>query len=582
MPIINSTCDISTIFNGGGPPDVGATVVVGTKQLIPAPFVNINLEKYKSGDKTIGGVLKVTLNGTAVGSSFNGVIDGEGAGTGLKDILELGQLKGCVCVVIKCSSGLINGYGKIISVSTNEGNQPTWVNIAPYSIEIELYSNSVLTDDRIVIPDDVDDEEDDFNLKQLSEQISWNINDDTYNWGAPCSYPEGIDGFGNRHIKVNFNINVAGIGSSNNNSECICNEEAEATPPTGTYGLEAAEKYLRKRLKDLADLGSGSLFDMNSYDDPPTQEIIPAFAQYVGGNSYMDFRTIEINPPENSINISGEIIYRPSGCLNPDVFTSLNVDHQLTTDEETITINGNINGLVDNNFDEIIQLSSVGFDDLGCEFNRKMEFAENFLSQINDPGILNEIASCYTGQEPYPNGYIEDDCPYSSSNEVCTPTTATPPPPELCSMRIISSQIGRNLSSGEITFSFVLSNAPNCEVAGATKLDVSITHDKPHDNIVEIIIPGRGSKGALIQNLCCVSPEKYDITIDAILNRKNCSANIKQETVSRLRDCAEKELEKLIVEEGVDINCWFKVNDVETIANSTYKLSRSYVKPSCP
>lgn len=585
MPAINSTCDVSEIFSNG-PPDAGASVTIAGIQLIPSPFVNLVVEKYKVGEKVIGGILKLTLNGTIVGSSFNSVVDGQGGGTGIKTILELAQTKGSVCVEIKCESTLINGCGRIISASVNEGNQPTWVNIAPYTIEIELVDNDVSLssdDKRIVIPD-TEDGDTDFNyvLKNISESLSWSINDDTFNWGKPCSLPTGIDGFGNRHIKMNFNVSAAGVARG---SGCNCTPPTGADTSTKYYGLEAAEKYLTQRLTDIRSnpVGARSLFDMANYEDAPQNEIVGAFQEYIGGDSFLDFRTIEINPVENSINLSGEIIYRPSGCLNPEVFTTLNVEHNLNTEEENITISGNIIGLVDNNFDEIIQLSDPEFAD-NCDFNTRMDNAEGFLSEIYDPEELIKIAECYTKKEPYKDGYIPDECPFSASSGVCevTPTSPTEPPVEVCDMRIISSQISRNFAAGEIGFSFNLSNSPNCEVAGATRLDVAITHDKPHDNIVEIIIPGRGSKGPLIQNLCCNSAEKYDLTIDAALNRKNCSFDIKKTVIEQLRQCADKKLQELVTEEGVDISCWFKTNDVETIGNTSYKLARTYVKPSCP
>lgn len=581
MPTVSSTCDVSTLFAGGGPSDAGAYVSVAGIQLVPSPFVNLVVEKYRVGEKTIGGVLKLTLNGTAVGSSFNEVIDGQGSGTGIKDVLELAQIKGCVCVEIKCSSTLINGAGRIISVSANEGNQPTWVNMAPYTIEIELPENDIFADSRVVIPDTEGGDTDYYYvLKNISESLSWNINEETYSWGSPCSgdNPPNIDGFGNRHIKVNFSISAIGVEGI---SDCDCPSGVSAN--TNIYGLEAAELYIKNRLTDLRTKGANSLFDIANYNDPPDNEILGAFNEYTGGSSFLDFRSIDINPVDNSISISGEIIYRPSGCLNPEVFTSLNIEHNLTTDEETITISGNIVGLINNNYDEIIALNPNDFTD--CSLNTKINNAESFLSKINVPDELMIIANCYAKQEPYPKGYIEDDCPYSANSGVCeaTPSTpSTPPPVEICDMRIIGSQISRNITSGEINFSFNLSNSPNCEVIGASKVDIGITHDKPHDNIVEIIIPGRGSRGPLIQNLCCSSAEKYDINIDATLNRKTCTFDIKKETIDQLRACAEKELERLVNEEGVDISCWFKVNDVENIGNTSYKLSRSYVKPSCP
>ena len=575
MPSLNSTCDQIQLFSGGGPPDAGAYVEIAGTQLIPSPFVNLTVEKYRVGEKIIGGVLKLTLNGNIVANSFNDIIDGSGGGTNIKKILELSQIKNCVCVKIQCSSTLINGFGRIVSASINEGNQPTWVNIAPYTIEIELPSNTILDDDRIVIPD-MEDGDTDYNyvLRNVSENLSWSINDDTFNWGSPCSgsNPQGIDGFGNRHIKLNFSVSAAGVEGY---TGCNCS----GNPGDKLYGLEAAEKYLKNKLTDLRSFGANSLFDISNYDDPPDDEILGAFSSYfTSDKSFLDLRTIEINPIDNSINISGEIIYRPSGCLNPEVFTSLNIEHNLNSNEENIIINGNIIGLIDNNFDEIIQLNSNNFND--CAFRTKIDNAELFLKQIYNPNELMMIADCYARRDPYPNGYIEDDCPYSSGSGSCeiTPT----PPIDVCDMRITNSQITRNISNGEINFSFTLSNAPNCEVAGVTKIDVNITHDKPHDNIVEIIIPGRGSKGPLIQNLCCNSSEKYDINIDALLNRKTCTADIKKSIIDQLRACAERELQKLVDQDGIDVSCWFKVNDVENIGNSSYKLTRSYVKPSCP
>lgn len=579
MPTLDSSCETVLLFGGNDLPVIGASVIVANKQLVPSPFVNLVVEKYKVGEKVIGGVLRLTLNGTAVGSSFDDVVEGQGTnGTGIKDILELAQMKGCVCVEVKCGAELINGYGRITSVSANEGNQPSWVNIAPYTIEIELLENNIFTDGRIVIPDI--ESTGSYVLKSISESLSWSINEDTFNWGSPCSGDNitGIDGYGNRHIKVNFDLTVTGQEGVEN---CVC---ATGQPQNDKlYGLEAAEAYLIERLKDLKTPASGCLFHLQSYPDSPDKEIVPAFNSYIGGDAFLDFRTIQISPIDNSINLTGEIIFRPSGCENPEVFTTLNIEHNITTADETVTINGSIIGLVDNNFNEIIQLDPNDFTD--CAFNVKNYHAEAFLAKINDPDNIIQIANCYAKKPPFEKGYIEDTCPESSSSGVCevTPTSPTEPPLGLCQdMRIISSQINRNISAGEINFTFNLSNVPSCEVAGTTKLDVTITHDKPHDSIVEIIIPGRGSRGPLIQNLCCNSSEKYDINIDASLNRKTCTADIRSDTINQLRKCAEKELEKLVTEEGVDVSCWFKTNDVETVGTSTYKLSRTYVKPSCP
>ena len=214
-----SNCDVSTIFNGGAPNNAGASVVIGGKQLIPSPFINLSLEKYKIGDLTIGGVLKLTLNGNVVGSSFDEVVTtGAGGVTGLKDILQIGQYKECVDVEIKCTETMIKGYGRVTGLSINEGNMPTWVNMAPYTIEIDLYSNDIglSNGERPAYPGQIEQSSSTLNglmLNSVSEQFSLSINDDTFNWAGgdyPTQMPDWPDfgGWGNRHIKVSFSISV--------------------------------------------------------------------------------------------------------------------------------------------------------------------------------------------------------------------------------------------------------------------------------------------------------------------------------------------------------------------------------------
>ena len=244
-----SNCETSTIFAGGGPDVGGALVKVGDTTLIPSPFVNLAIEKFKMGDLTIGGVLKLTLNGSVTGSSFNDVVKGAAGRTGVHDILALGKIKDCIYVKIECTDKLIGGYGRIISVSVPEGNSPTWVNIAPYSIEIELYTNtdsSGGSGTRIVDAGDVEKSGGNLNtlmLRSLSEQFSLAINEDSFNWGAVNSSPKVGDGYGNRHMKVSFSMSGTGIRGLN---DCTGNNVTEATYK---YGLKAVEEYMLNRIE---------------------------------------------------------------------------------------------------------------------------------------------------------------------------------------------------------------------------------------------------------------------------------------------------------------------------------------------
>lgn len=592
-----STCDVSTIFAGGGPNNAGASVIVGGKQLIPSPFLNIVLEKYKAGDLTIGGVLKVTLNGNVIGSSFNEVVtNGAGGVTGLKDILQLGQYRECVTVKIECDNKIIDGYGRITSLSISEGNMPTWVNMAPYTIEIDLFTNDIglSLGERPAYPGKVEPLGsssgilNNLMLNSLSEQFSVSINDDTFNW-AGGNYPTAMSnwndfkGWGNRHIKTNFSISAAGIRALNG-----CND-GDLTGGL-EFGLKAAETYIRDRIEKLRDMNVAGAFSA------PTVELNSAFSIYRGGLSFLDFRTIDVNPIENSISVTGEIIYRPSGCsgsvpVEDKVFSTLNIEQSLDGEGETITLTGNIQGLVDNNFDKIIKMSAGLSDNTftNCNLNEKISNANNFLVKFAKEENLKSIANHYYNNEGFfdtnNKGYLKDDCSLSATDDPCSSTSPSPSTstaPELCDLRLTSSQINRNLSQGEINFTFVLSNKANCNILGAKKVDVEITHDKPRDNIVEFIIPGRGDKGVLIQNLCCKSAEKYDVAVTATLNKNSCNFNMQKSTIDELRACAEQALNDLINDNNIDIDCWFKVNDQETVGNNVFRLNFSYVKPSCP
>jgi hypothetical protein len=574
----NSTCDTSLIFSGGSlPHDAGAYVAIDNVQLIPSPFVNLSLEKYRVGDQVIGGILKLTLNGEIVASNFNTIVDGQSNGTGIKTLLQLGQNRRCVNVVIQCASTLINGVGRIVNLNINEGAQPTWVNRAAYTIEIDLYENDIsLNDQRIVIPDfDIlsNISNNPYMLKNISEELSWSFNEETLDWGTVCNLPTGVDGFGTRHIKLNFSISATGIDS--------CGGDV-ASSGTIFYGLEAAEKYIAQRLDEFETLSvAGSLSNIPSYDFPPAEIEAAVSSYFTNDKSYMDFRTVSINPAENTISVNGEIIYRPKNCLNPDVFTTLNIDQEVGVDEEKIVISGTIKGLNNHKFEDIIKSSSALSDFNKCDFNTKMQKASIFLTKINSSYVLQNIANCYKTT----TGYIKDTCQYSATYDDCstTSTTSTPEPPQLCEMRLINSQINRNISAGEISFNYTLSNSANCDVLGARKIDVSYTHDRPHDNVIEIVIPGRGSKGALVQNLCCSSVEKYDVNIDAVLNKKSCNFNISAQTIEGLRECAYKLLQDIQTNDpSIDFTCWFLTNNVETIGNNSYKLNRTYVRPSCP
>lgn len=540
MSPINTTntsiCEVSNIFTGGGPGDQGALVEVNGQQFIPSPFIDISLEKYQMDNTIIGGVMKITLNGVVVDNSFSGVT------SELLQILgsNIGANSDCVNVKINCGGTFINGYGRVVSVNMGEGQQPTWVNLAPYSVEIELYENNgspVVTPSLSSFSG--------LALSNFEESFTLNIDEDTFNWAVPSGIISSVDGVGNRHVKINFSISAAGIAGCDSGSL--------------TYGLEAAETLIENRIDDLQS-GNVAIGTTNLNND---------IAVYLD-HSYIDLRNVTVNTASNSISVEGSVIYRPD-CKFPNVFTTLNVSESVDTEGSTITIAGTITGLYNMVYTNII--ADLSGDATDCAFNTKMNAAEAFLSVINDEDVLSAIALANAGSR----SYIIDNCNITGNNNPCG-SIIPYASPDLCTFRLISSQIDRDFSNGSINFNFQLSNKNNCSIPGASKVDVEITRDFPHDNIVEILIPGRGNAGSIIQNLCCKSAEKMTISLNATLNTSNC--NLTGGNIDSVRQCATAILNEIKANGDVDTSCWFVVNDQETTGNNSYRLLQELIKPN--
>jgi hypothetical protein len=567
--LTTSECDVAQVFSA--PSSAGASVTIDGTPLVPSPFLNLTLEKYTSGDTITGGLLRVQLSGTVVGASFDEVASiGNGSAQSIKEVLELAANSDCITLEIKCGEEFIKGRGKIVSFSASEGNQPSWVNYAPYTVDIELYEN--LLNNKQYVESEIfgsDPNLSNLLIKDLSEEFTVDINENSFIWDTVPGAGNDLEGVGDKHVKVSFSIGAVGLGAS--------------CPSSGTLkGLEAVEEYMILRLSKLKNM------DINGLNNGPDDEIVPALNDY-RGESFLDFRSININPIENRMSISGEIIYRPSGCSHSNVFSSLTVEENLTTDGNNITISGNITGLVDSQYDTIIR-NTTYFDNV-CNFNEKMANANAFFGIIKEEleNIAKAHASSAQGNESlFPEGkdYIKDEdnvCPPpTGAGDVCYLTETPMPEPEFCDLRLVSSQISRNYSRGEINFTYTYNNNPNCSIPGARTIEIEATHDMPRDNIVEIVVPGRGEKGVLTQNLCVLSSEKWSFSFNATLITNSCGRPKERMELTKLRDCAKDQLEEFKDDNGIDTNCWFITDKQEALGNKTYRYNIQYTKPSCP
>ena len=572
----------------------GALVMINGSSLVPSPYVNVSVEKFMLGTAQIGGIWKIAMNGQVVGNSFGDV------SLGLQKILNLAKKGECVEVIVECSGEFIRGKGRVTSSAALEGN---WVQSGKYTIDVDLYENYANPVVEPAVSGKIDRK---YHLKSFTEDITFAITDDTFSSDAVpaiSSMPTSVGCgkttttgmallktyFGNQHAKATFSIAAEGIYGG-------------CPYSSGVYGLTAAEGVITDRLGSLASLNIEGLVGIEhptglcsnldgSSKYPPVGGLLKSDA-YNSGIPYLSFRSVSINPLQGSISVNGEIIYRPSGLQFPGLFTTLTVEESTDLEGRTVTISGTVKSLSKGtqSYDNIVAMASKTQDrpwNNRIKDNGRMVELEkflNFIISVSGLDVMTQIAGFSSTTTPT---YIVDSCVGMNPCLSQTPGTTCPPVPSpslnpivLCSVvRVVSSQISKNYGEGTGSFSIGLSNKINSSANGFTKLDVEVTHNKPADTVVEVVVPGRGSKGPIIQNICCKTADKYSITINANMTTNNPSY-VDAVISSGLRVCVEKTMNQLQTE--YELGCWFITNNEESFGNASYRLSKGFIKPSCP
>ena len=580
------------------PTNHGALVMINGSSLIPSPYVNVSVEKFMLGTAQIGGIWKISMNGQVVGNSFGDI------SLGLKGILNLAKKGECVEVIIECSGEFIRGKGRVTSSAALEG---TWIQTGKYTIDVDLYENYA---NPVVEPNVSSMIDSKYHLKSFTEDITFAITDDTFSSdGVPAisSMPATIGCkststsgmallktyFGNQHAKATFSIAAEGIYGG-------------CPYSSGVYGLTAAEGVITKRLGSLANLrieelvgvehptGLCSNLDAGS-KYTPSGGLIKSDA-YNSGIPYLSFRSVSINPLQGSISVNGEIIYRPSGLQFPGLFTTLTIEESTDSEGRTVTISGTVKALSkgSQSYDNIVAMASTQatrpWNNRIQDNGRMIELERflNFIISTSGLDVMTQIGG-FSSVGTTTQTYIVDSCVGVNPCISQTPGSSCPPIPSpslnpvvLCGggfVRVLSSQISKNYGEGTGSFSIGLSNKINSASNGFTKLDVDVTHNKPADTVVEVVVPGRGSKGPIIQNICCKTADKYSITINANMTTNNPSY-VDPVISSGLRVCVEKTMDKL--QKEYELGCWFITNNEESFGNASYRLSKGFIKPSCP
>lgn len=512
-------------------PAGGATISVNGQGLNPAPFVSLSTDQYRIGELVVGGVLTVSLNGTVYTATAGGFSD---VSSQAKAIIDgIGRVGDCVQVNINCGGAvLVNGYGTVRSVSVDEGPDPTWTQLATYNIELEIYQNngqpavkpntsagSYVTSSEII--------------KDITESVTLNVDNDGFAVDQVSSIKAG-----KAHAKYSFNISATGgsVGCKGRLSQ--------------KTGIEAAEEVIKRR---IGQIQNGNI--TSGLASPSS--LTSALSTYHGGSKQLHVRSVDADPINGTMTVSGDVIMRPSGCTYPNAFIDITVDSRADSTQvgRIVTISGTVEGLYSHDFNTIITngaFHSMGADRVGAA-----------------DGVYGSIKGSFEGiANQYLEGVLNDtgDCTNGGLLGICE----TIIPPAECSLREVNKSVTRNFGQGTVSFSHEYSTAKNCSIPGAAKTEVEISHTYPTDIFAEFTIPFRGEP--LLQNLGTTTKETISVTVSVTVDDTGCEERY-------LTNCAVGVADQKGAEEGA--GGWYLTSYNTTKTNTgSFRVTKEWTKPS--
>tara|TARA_Y100000004_G_C8953410_1_gene429644 strand:- start:1651 stop:3549 length:1899 start_codon:yes stop_codon:yes gene_type:complete len=553
----------------GGASETGTQVKLGNDigKLEPVPFVSMTLEKYTAGDKAVGGMLNLSLNGVFHGDNFSIT------GKKLKDkIDELALRHECISGInIYCGDTKIidSGIGYIKSYSFPEGPQKNWMNIIPYTMEIAISHNGrkpvVQADPHLKTKYNIDDT---VAIRSISENVSWSLNENTlqmYN-PDPSKYNEYSGEYSNEHIVVRYSLDVEGFGVCCGSGVTLAHEPRSA--------LDSAKHVIDYRLNNLQNLNKNSF--------SCTSGILPE--KYNTEARFNHTRDVSVNELNGRLSVNGEYIIRPSGAgeaQNTLMTMESSTDSSLDSGEKTVTLNGNIKGLVQNEYDDSKEYGPKDSKaDTMTKVATAMDAAESALQRIvvNGSGIVKELAAKnqlikfeaaigdVAGSDEGKELYDIDGS--QASNQWTAGDTG------YNEFRLLTKSFKRNYADKSIDFTLTYSNKSRHKIPFALWAEVSVDHEMPSRRLVEHVIPGRGYP--LMQDIMCDTQDVFTINVTAQFEpNKN---------IETIINAAREQILILIYNTAVNLGIggYIRTGDSENIANNgSYKRSIKLTSPTC-
>lgn len=498
----------------------GSTVSFGGVGGIRPSSLSLRTETWKAGGTTIGGAIVATISGYAMNCDFP---------ANLKEVLSAASLMGggeCTAVTIACGGQtILSGCGRIVGVSAEEGPDPTWTTVAPYSVEVEIYTNN---GQRVVNPS--------------NDLIGNNLIID-YSASSSVTYDDSMAGMdsvsggssnvGDAHSKVSFDISVTG-------GLCGCSCDGLVT------GMEAAEAVVAAAVGRYGDGGALTTAQNTSALNLSSDVQI----MLASGSRFLHSRTVSRDELSCSMGASGSFIIRPDEADHPHAFTTLTAEPRsdVRNKGDVVVVSGSAKGLHALSFSDLYSASLA---------SNRMANARSAASALM--GESESIANAHLRG-------ISDDCPVDNGFlGVCDQLKAEE---ERCPLRLISKSESYSHGEGTVSWTYEYSTEKFCSIPGASNGYVEITDNYPTDVLAEFVIPFRGS--AFIQNLGTQTKHTKNlnatVSVDGACGGVNYQENLQ---------CILSYLDSLIP------YGWYKTAHSETTStNGDVRISMEFTKPS--
>lgn len=500
-----------------------ATISIGGVALRPSSL-SLRTEVYKAGNTTIGGAVVIVVSGYAFDCDFPSNFQQIWAA-----ILSMSE-GDCTSVIVECQgSSILNGCGRIVAISADEGPDPTWTTVAPYSIEVEVYTNNGAP---IVKPSPAVAAIIGRNIvTDYSETASLTLDESAKTLDIPAG---GTLLVGDAHAKYNFDISVTGG---------LCGCECSGM----TTGMTAAENVVQGRVGQLGNAVNLMLGHATNFLDADMQS-------HLVGSRWLHSRTVNTDALSCTIGASGSFIIRPNNCDHPMAFTTLTAEPRadVRNKGEVVVISGSAKGLNALDITNIIRS-----DDFHNNQNVRMANARAAFGALS--GDFDNIARAHLEG-------ISDDCP--PDNGFLGVCDQAKPEDEKCPLRLIAMTKSYSHGEGTISWTYEYSTEKFCSIPGASSGYVEITDNYPTDVLAEFVIPFRG--GAFLQNLG--TQTKHTKNLNATVSVDGACGGVDyQENLA----CILNYLQSLIP------SGWYKTAHSETTStNGDVRISMEFTQPS--